>query len=519
MAKLILPDKRTIDLLPGDAGRSLMALLLRAGFVFDAPCGGEGRCGKCAALIVSGDLTPPDADELRTAVRSGAGYRLLCRARIADTKEDIVLGTLPASLTGPSGTGAEAAPADQPARNGAEPSLSERKPDPGLVLAIDLGTTTLELALLDKTLPQKSVLARTRVPNPQRVCGADVMSRLSAARRGKAEELRLSVVNELLRQTGLLLDRAGRDGFPETVTLCGNPAMLCLALGIETKGLLRAPFTLPESFGKSYPLDMLFSGSMGSLYVPPVTGPFTGADLTCALVASGFDALTAPALFCDLGTNAEVCLFGGEGFTCCSAAAGPAFEGAGIRMGGGWGPGAITRVTLRGGKLFPETFDRAPADHLSANGLFDAAAALLSLGKITPAGTIVSEAERENGIRIGDTKVFLYKEDIRALQVAKAAVRAALGLLIERSGIPGPVPLYVTGGIAVSDAFRTLGIIPPECEPINAAGALEGATLLARDPNPVMARMRRLAARCTVLPLAGDPAFEEAFLAALPFPE
>lgn len=490
MANLILPSGTALPLCASDAGSTLSELLLRFGFGVNAPCGGTGKCGKCSVRVSGKGLS------FGAPVQNG--YTLACRCTVTDPSEDIVLTDAP--FIG------------FPTNPAVETTLV---PDPSLGLAVDLGTTTVAVSLWSLgSSPER--LGETHFFNPQAAYGADVISRVAAARRGKAGELRRVLSETLLKETEKLCIEAHAKGFPATVALAANTAMLCLALGFDVNGLARAPFTMPERFGKSFPLGLLFPGCSGTLLVPPAVGPFIGADTTAALYAVRFTDCLPPALFLDLGTNGEMALWDGKRLLCCSAAAGPALEGAGISCGGLYGPGAVADAFVHDGRLTLSTCGNAPADRVCASGLIACAAALLELGKILPNGTVADEAERKNGIPLGESGLKLTKEDIRALQLAKAAVRAGLAALMRRLPEGSNPCLYLTGGIPAGKAAVRTGLLPAGLPMIAAPGALEGAELLLTQPVS-MDEMRALSEKAELLSLSEEPLFEEDLLRYMKF--
>ncbi|MDO4492863.1 MAG: ASKHA domain-containing protein [Clostridia bacterium] len=492
MGTLILPGGTGFPLCAEDAGTALTDLLLRSGATFSLPCGGAGKCGKCAVRVTGNGLEIPEAD--------ANGRVLACRCIVRDPAEDIVLSEAAFLGLCPE-----------------KPSDTQLVPDESLGLAVDIGTTTVLLSVWELSGEPRR-LGEARFFNPQSAFGQDVISRVAAARRGKAAELRTVLSDALRTETVRLLESLGREGFPVQVTVAANTAMLCLALGFDVKGLSRAPFTVPDRFGKTYPLSLLFPGAEGTLTVPPVIGPFLGADTVAALTASDFSGKEPPALFLDLGTNGEMALSDGTRLLCCSAAAGPALEGAGISCGGLYGPGAVTDAAVQGEEIRLTVCGDRPADRLCASGLIACADALVSLGKVAPNGTIADADERKTGVPLGKTGLRLTQEDIRALQLAKAAMRAGLSALMRRLPEDAVPALYLTGGIPATASAKRIGLLPPECAVQRVADALRGAELLLTEPD-TLARMMEIADRAEVLELNREPVFEEDLMRFMRFGE
>ena len=212
------------------------------------------------------------------------------------------------------------------------------------VLGLDIGTTTLEGVLVDAGGEE---LARTGLINPQRVWGADVVSRLEAAMNGQGEQLRVLLAEGLAPLVRNLLEMGGKTA--ESVAwaaAAGNSAMTLLATGEDPRSLAlpphrpahRAGFWM-ESAALGLPLTV-------PLYLFPLVGGYVGGDLVALLYA--LEELPEPALVIDLGTNAEVALRLPDRLLATSAAAGPAFEGEGISCGMRAQEGAVTGAFWEG---------------------------------------------------------------------------------------------------------------------------------------------------------------------------
>ena len=199
--------------------------------------------------------------------------------------------------------------------------------------------------------------------------------------------------------------------------------MLYLLTGHAPSSLARAPFLADTLFGT----QTVLLGRRA--YLPLCMNAFVGADITCAVLASRMCTQSETALLCDIGTNGEIALWHNGTLYVTSTAAGPAFEGAGISCGCGSVSGAIDRVHIEQGQLCIHTIADAPPIGICGSGLIDAVAALLSLDEISPAGSIAPD-----GIPLSGS-VRLLPADIRAVQLAKAAIAAGIALLLHHAQI------------------------------------------------------------------------------------
>ena len=361
--------------------RRLADLLEEAGIAVSSPCGGRGACGKCRAAL-SGAVSEPNDAEQR------AGSRLVCQA--------VITGDACADLP------AEAA-MEQIETGGAGGPCT---PDPGrsgLGAAVDIGTTTVALRLCD--LADGRSLAEAACLNPQTAVAADVIGRIEAALAGEGERLQSLVTGAVRDLLARACAEAGRGAAEvQELVVTGNTTMLYLLTGRSPEPLSHAPFAA----------DCLFDTDESVLglraYLPPCMAAFVGADITCAVLASGMTRRAETALLCDIGTNGEIALWKDGVLRATSTAAGPAFEGAGISCGCGSVRGAIDRVWVEDDELCAHTIGGTPAVGVCGSGLIDAVAGGLSLELIDETGAL------DPGELTLRDDIALQPADIRAVQ-------------------------------------------------------------------------------------------------------
>ncbi|NLV24138.1 MAG: ATP-binding protein [Deltaproteobacteria bacterium] len=403
-------------------------------------------------------------------------------------------------------------------------------------LALDLGTTTLAGALLT---PQGEVAAQAFLPNPQVREGKDVMTRLQAAVAGRGEELRRLLAAGVNELTARLLERTGMA--PETIVAAaaaGNPVVAALLAAREVKSLLFPPHRLSWRAGEELDSRGLGLDLSVPFYLFPLVGGFVGGDLVAFLY--GAEKGPAPALYVDIGTNAEIALDTGDRWWVTSAAAGPAFEGGHISSGMAAVTGAIEGVSLVGDRLRPRVIGGGPARGLCGSGLIEAIAAGLAGGLIDPQGVLRSAAQIPDNLsrysierdkerclllyRDADGEVLLTQADIRQFQLAKGAVRAGIEALLERAGLSAGElhRVLVSGAFGLAIARETLkkvAMLPGRVVDrivFVPHGVLNGVgRFLTRKGGKE--EVARLAASLNLYPLSGSPVFERAFLQALDF--
>ena len=462
---------------------SLSALLENAGIHMAHPCGGRGVCGKCA-VSVTGEVSPPDEAEKK------AGTRLACRIRVFGNAEVY----LP-----------DEREMQQIETGGALPVVMGA-PRPGMTgAAVDIGTTTVVLRRYD--LGTGEILGESAMANPQITVAADVMGRIGASLNGQSEKLQRQI-SDCIRA---LLAKAG--GRTDRLVVTGNTTMLYLLTGRDPEALSHAPFEADTLFDTDYVLD----GK--AAYLPPCMNAFVGADISCAVLASGMCG-GGTAMLCDVGTNGEIALWKDGVLYVTSTAAGPAFEGAGISCGVSSIRGAVDRVWIEGGMLSVHTIGNAPAAGLCGSGLIDAIASLLELEEIDETGSM-----EEDGITVAPG-VVLTQKDVRAVQLAKSAIAAGIATLLSVSETdPSEIgSLYIAGGFGSHLGIMSaaaIGLIPRELiGKVRVIGnaALTGAAQLLLDEGRIP-EIRRIAASSKHWNLGGNPLFNELYMENMLFPE
>jgi uncharacterized 2Fe-2S/4Fe-4S cluster protein (DUF4445 family) len=428
----------------------------------EQPCAGRGTCGLCKILHEYG-LAPPDEIELKHLTRGeiAVGNRLACRAQIAgDTR--IVLSPIVVY--------------SNKIFRGSNRYKKEK--DVPLGLAIDLGSTTVAAFLT--MMDNGEVCAGAASLNQQSVYGADVISRLSAANRNKndADRLRrlaLASINQAV--DSLKLSIPLRKRIQRAAIVC-NPAMHHLLTGLQVHSLAVMPF-------QPYQRNSIYNAShmMGGIFpehvevnLPPLIGGFVGSDALACLVYFEFDRTVKPMAAIDLGTNGEVMVTDGQRILVASTAAGPAFEGVNISCGSRAVDGAVTKVYINGSDIAFDTISDEDPVGLTGSGLLSAIHEFRKCGMIINNGQINPHAELlavDNGkpnskslLLTQDGRLRLHQLDIRELQKAKGAIRAAIDVLMERLDLkPEDLERLILtgsfGGQVDIEAVLSLGMIPP----------------------------------------------------------
>jgi len=505
--------RRQVD---GRAGESLARALFRAGFFVGVPlCAGLGRCGRCRARFLADAPAPLPAERRRlSAADLAAGYRLTCLHPVRGGEH------LALDDPGPSPTTAQ--PAAIP------PSAAPSGP---LGLAVDLGTTGLAWRLLDRA--EGRTVAEGRGVNPQLGAGGEVISRLAyALTPDGGAYLRRLVCDVLVRLT------VAAPGPVTALCVAGNSAMVSILCDKPLTGLARAPYHLAWRAGETVDLG----ADLPPAYIPPLLGPFVGADLSAGLTALLRRDVAYPFVLADLGTNAEMVLgLAPDRFLATSAPLGPALEGVGLSQGTLAGPGVAVDFMLSPTGLTPVLFEGASADAaapaIAGPGYLALAARLVEQGVLdsrghfnhTPATPLAARlaagVSRRDGEACFETAGYrLWASDVEEMLKVKAACNLALAALLAAGGLTTVdlAAFYLAGAfgahIAPAD-LETLGFLPPGLTPrVTVVGnlSLDGAALFLVAPE-ARVQVRELPERTAIVPLvAGDDA-SDAFIRRMVF--
>jgi len=397
-----------------------------------------------------------------------------------------------------------------------------------LGLAVDLGTTNVAGFLVD--LQSGARVASLGIENPQVAWGADVVSRMNHAIQGPANAAELrqaasTAINALAHDLCFSINAVTADIVD--VAVCGNTAMHHLLLGLPVRQLGRAPFVAAVRDAmdiKARELDLMVCPG-AYVHLAPNIGGYVGSDHVTALLATEDQWREATTtLVMDIGTNTEISLIHRGDIRSASCPSGPTLEGGHISCGMRAAEGAIERVTVEDRRIKIDAIGNRKPVGLCGSGVIDAMAALREIGILDDGGRIVGQhpdLQEMDGKRVAVLApgVYFNQHDVRAVQLAKAAIRAGIELLlrdralheddIERVVIAGAFGAYINVGSAITigllpglplDRFQQVG---------NAAGVGVRQILASRQRR---ARARDLAERCCYVELSTRDDFQKIFL-------
>jgi uncharacterized 2Fe-2S/4Fe-4S cluster protein (DUF4445 family) len=423
-------------------------------------------------------------------------------------------------------------------------------------IAFDIGSTTIAAHLCSLTTGE--VVAASGMMNPQIRFGEDLMSRVSYSMMnpGGAEQMTAAVraaINDLAADVARAASISVEDILE--ITVVGNPIMHHLFLGIDPVELGGAPFALAtdESLTlRASDLDLKLHPN-ARVYVLPCIAGHVGADAAGVILAERPDLRDELTLLVDVGTNAEIVLGNRARLLACSSPTGPAFEGAQISCGQRAAPGAIERVRIDPATLeprfkvigsdlwsdeagFAESVAASGVTGICGSGIIEVIAEMFLTGIISRDGVIDGELAASSPRIVENGRTFAYvlhatgtpplmitQNDIRAIQLAKAALRAGIRLLMDHLGTDHVDRIRLAGAfgshIDVKYAM-VLGMIP-DCDLSqvgsagNAAGAGARIALLDAQSRGVIESLVR---RVEKIETAIEPRFQEHFVEAMAIP-
>ena len=486
-----------------------------------APCNGNGICGKCIVRYKSGATEPTKQDrEFLSEKQLEQGYRLACQSypteeykvEIPELEETIeVLSQWENQRT------------EEILKNTAE-GTAEKTENALYGICIDIGTTTLAALLVN--LETEADCQTAVSVNHQRAYGSDVLSRISASNGGKKWEIQRCIRQDLQKLIRELLQKEKiTEQQIQRIVIAGNTTMCHLLRGFSCETLGVAPFLPVDlSWMEGSAADFLGMKELDTkVVILPGISAFVGADIMAGIAKMNMHRSEGYHLLLDIGTNGEMVLGNCRHMYVTSTSAGPAFEGGNISCGMAGIPGVISHVFMEEtgkagfqviGEADGENKKKQQAIGICGTGMIDLVYELRKHQMIDEHGTY-SDLYFDTGYELAG-KVKFTQNDIREIQMAKAAIRAGVDILVKKAGIAFDEvdDCYLAGGFGTKiDITKAagIGLIPKELEMKTIPA---GNTVLAGTKEVLLGRiskdeLEKIQTMADVINLAEENDYEE----------
>jgi len=480
------PFGKTISV---NQGTPLIDVLHEFGVEF--PCGGKGICGSCKVKLLQGELKiEPVQQQKLDKLKFGKEWRLSCFCK-AESDITLEISQFENIIL-------------------ADSSTFDFRPQKGFGIAVDLGTTTVVVQLMN--LENGHVLDSVSDINPQVKFGGDLISRIQSCLDGNFEELQNLIRSKIWKMIYSIIQKHPVE--VSKVTMVGNTVMHHVFSGLAVNSLSFYPFHSPNLGTQKFTpaeinwelpenTEIRFFSSIGS---------FVGSDILAGIAATKIAEREEFSVLIDLGTNGEIVIGNRDKIICASTAAGPAFEGAKISQGMRATTGAISSVDFVNNELKAHVIGNTTARGICGSGLIDIMAILLKREKIGMFGEINSG---EDNVKL-TKQVSITQQDIREFQLAKAAIAAGIQILLNQLKITYTEieHVFIAGGFGnflnINNVIRT-GLIECEAEKIIKLGntALIGAKMFLFEDEKFI---QKILDKTSQINLEGDPDFQNIYI-------
>lgn len=537
------PDgQQTLLVEPGNDA-ALTDILRHRAIPLNTRCGGKGLCEGCRCELLAGHLENMATGERVHPAEHEAIEVLACEYRVVHNGP-IVIRVPQRSLLAYQPQVVSDFRLNVPLAH--DPLWQPTKPHPGsdapLAAAIDIGTTTVAVAIIDLTTGH--VLAKSSAFNRQMHFGDDVLTRINLCMTdtGKLAELHEAVavgtltplIHEALDAAEAPIDRL------VCMTIAANTTMLHLLAREDPSPLGLVPFTPRFLDHRHYTAADLHLPGHAEVHLLPGAAAYIGADLTAGIVSSGLHYDEGPSLLVDVGTNGEIILKHNGKIHACATAAGPAFEGSRLTSGMRAGQGAISHINMAANPADVqfEVIGNVKPTGLCGSAYVDFLAHARMVGLLSESGRFIDGVADDRlepvpnygrSFRVttgeGHRHIDISEADIASLLQAKGAIGAGIVTLLQRAGlVAGDVKtLYLAGGFGmhmdIANAIAC-GLLPgflPDQVQLVGNTSLAGAYVALLDRS-VLDEIARVSREMEVVELNLDPNFEMNYIDQLSLP-
>lgn len=525
-------------------GENLLAALMRHEILLDHPCNGIGMCGKCRVQVLSGmellsEISIEEKKHLKTDELQ-KGIRLACMTQIVGSEDDaIVLRVFQTERK------------HRVLTTGYMPEFEADSFDGGYGVAVDIGTTTVVMSLID--LKSGEEIASASQINAQKVYGLDVLTRITYEYehgddgRKSLQKAIVDSMNEMLRE---MCGEEIRAQIKEIV-IAANCTMTHMLLGVDARSIGRAPYA--PVFTKAQACMAaeigLMAGKDTKLYCLPQVSSYIGADIVAGAYVCGLEKRAGNVLFIDIGTNGEIILASGGKLLSCSCAAGPALEGMNIRCGMRAADGAVEDVVFsESGSQIQVIGGADKPEGLCGSGILAAVREMIKHGFLKKTGAILSPDSldetdwRRKLLRVSaadgkkrevliwqskteNEEIVVTQDDVRQVQLAKGAILSGFTALLKKAGISMEELDHVLiagqfGAHLPAESLIGVGILPKEVKGklTYVGNSSKTGAYMALMSQAVRQDMEQLAEKIGYFELAETEDYERMFAECMRFP-
>lgn len=513
---------------------NLLKRLLESGVYVDNPCNGTGICGKCKVRILSGEcsaLSETEKGHLSLDERKNK-IRLSCMTEVYG---DVELETLQTERN------------TKVLTKGYMPEFERDRYREGYGIAIDIGTTTVVIALVD--LASGKELETAAMINAQKQFGLDVLTRITYEYEHpecgvrKLQETIVQSINAMIKE---VCTEAGVEEGSKAVreiAAAANCTMMHMLLGVDARSIGRAPYK-PEFLearclaAKEIGIE---AGEDTQLYCLPHVSAYIGADIVAGAYVCELQKAKENILFIDIGTNGEMVLACKGRLLCCSCAAGPALEGMNISAGMRASEGAVEDAVITEQGIRLKTIGDSKPVGICGSGILSVVKELLRTGIIKKTGAFIKKDKlketdyRYQMIRINGTKreFILHEEplllvtqgDIRQVQLAKGAILSGFTVLLNKAGISideldKVIIAGQFGAHLLADSLVETGILPQAVRDklVYVGNSSKTGAYMALMSHRARGEIEELAGRMEYFELAETENYERVFTESMIFP-
>lgn len=414
---------------------TILDVLTRENISVPSYCGGNGSCGKCKVTVIERGML---MEKLACQTKALPGMQIMLYTNSGNKLSDVS--------------------SEENADEWDESKIDKDNP----TFAVDLGTTTVAVALCDKDGNVFDVVSGMNILSPY---GADVITRTSyiMEHTGGLELMQEKLKKQIRDYISMLCIKHGIeiDYGRMHILISGNTIMQHIYAGLSPEHITKAPFRPTTLFREKESHKEMYFLDDGEKMSPCVSG-YVGGDIVAGLYFLESEGLLKEdTLFIDIGTNGEMGFFSNGRIICASTATGPAFEGGEISCGMPGLGGAIDKVWLKDSEIMFHTIDDTEPVGICGSGIVDLCSILIKQGLVDETGRMREGIE---DIKLSDGVTFS-QQDVRKVQLAKAAVAAGIKTLLWSAGkdISDVKALYIAGGFGVymdKESAANIGLIP-----------------------------------------------------------